>query len=180
MSRVAQVVLLCEDQQQKVFFYRLLKRLGYSQWDIHIRQIPEGKQSAEQYVREHYPEEVKGHRLNTVSCCLVVGIDADRYTCKQRYTQLENALTHESMPNRQSVEPIAIFIPKRNIETWIKFLLDGGTVNEDTVYPHLAGHESDCHPAVDRFLEFAKQVPPPINCPPSMLQGFEELQRIPK
>ena len=97
MGRLAQVVLLCEDQQQKVFFYRMLKRLGYTRDTLYIRPTPQGKQSAEQYVREHFPEEVDGHRRHTVSCCLVVGIDADSCTVQQRYTQLDNALTY---PNR--------------------------------------------------------------------------------
>lgn len=182
MSRVAQVVILCEDKQQQVFLYRLLKGLGYSNRTIYLRAIPDGKQSAEQYVREHYVEEVKANRVNHISRCLVVAVDADMITVDQRTQQLEQKLIQNGLNSRKANEPIALFIPKRNIETWINYLIEGGPVNETTEYAKLRGCERDCQPAVIKFIELVKlpAAQRPQDCPPSLECGLDEVQHIPQ
>jgi len=46
-ERRAQVVLLCEDLQQKTFFYRLLIAYGFPGRRIRVESTPAGKQAAE-------------------------------------------------------------------------------------------------------------------------------------
>ena len=119
-QRRAQIVILCEDRQQELFARHFLKTRGFSGL-FRANICPLGSQSGEQYVRTQYPTEVKAYRQNRnrVSIGLVVFIDADTSTLQERLNQLAHALSEDSQQNRQSAEAIAIFIPKRNIETWI-------------------------------------------------------------
>ena len=84
---------------------------------------------------------------------LVVAIDADTKTCTERKERLHKSCEVASVEPRQETDKLMLFIPKRNIETWIKFY-DGKSVDEEHDYAHfLNGHESDCYPAADKMSE---------------------------
>jgi hypothetical protein len=102
-------------------------------------------------------------------------IDADTRTVRQHLTELENQLTASGQSRRQSDERIGIFVPKRNIETWIHYL-KGEAVNEEDEYPYL-DNESDCAPYVKRLAENRSQ-PLPEDAPPSLKAACDELNRI--
>jgi hypothetical protein len=57
-QRRVQIVILCEDRQQEVFARYFLKKRGFTGL-FRANICPEGSQAGEQYVRTHYPEEVK-------------------------------------------------------------------------------------------------------------------------
>jgi len=97
-----------------------------------------------------------------------------------RYEQLNTSLTQRGMPVRQSDEAIAVFVPKRRIETWIHYLLRGGPVSEEEMYPRMRGRERDCYPAAERFSQLDGKPEMPEGCPPSLVRGVTELRRIPK
>jgi len=120
-KRKVRVTILCEDIQQQVFARYFLIGRGFHPRKIRLLPLPEGKGSGEKYVRENYPAQVKSYRSKPTdeSVCLVVLIDADRMTVTDRLHQLDTALEEDSQPRRQEDERIAIFVPKRNIETWI-------------------------------------------------------------
>lgn len=61
---------------------------------------------------------------------------------QERLNQLTNALSEDSQPERRSDEAIAIFIPKRNIETWIHFL-QGEVVNDWNFIAIFIGYKVD-------------------------------------
>jgi hypothetical protein len=50
---------------------------------------------------------------------------------------------------------VAVFIPARNIETWLAYL-DGQVVNENDAYPRLE-RERDCQHHVRRLYEMCQQ-----------------------
>ena len=81
------------------------------------------------------------------------------------------------MDKRQSNERIGIFVPKRNIETWIHYLM-GVEVDEerDKPYPKLK-KQGDCKPQVIQFAQDCNQ-PPEQKAPPSLKTACTELQRI--
>jgi hypothetical protein len=81
------------------------------------------------------------------------------------------------MPKRGPDEPIAIFIPKRNIETWIRYL-QGQAVDEVTVYPKLQ-NKSDCKSVVDKLPEQCR-TGLPIASPPSLQLACDEMRRLVK
>jgi hypothetical protein len=177
-KRTVEVTILCEDLQQQVFARRFLLNRGFHDRKIRVLALPEGKGSGEQYVRKNYSVQVKAYRsLSTYrrSVCLVVLIDADTKTVDERLRQLDEALEEDSQSRRQKDEKIAVFVPKRNIDTWI-YYLQGETVDEETAYPKLQ-KESDCEPCVKNLLN---QCPSGLDqdAPPSLHIACGELQRI--
>ena len=59
----------------------------------------------------------------------------------ERLTQLARHLTERKLLPRQTDERIGIFIPRRNIETWIHYL-QGESVNEIDEYAKFYGNEA--------------------------------------
>jgi len=176
-QRRVQIVILCEDRQQEVFARHFLKKRGFVGL-LRANICPPGSQSGEKYVRDQYPAEVKAYRQNRnrVSIGLVVLIDADKSTLPERLNQLADALGEDSQLNRQLDEAIAIFIPKRNIETWI-YYLQGETVNEEQAYPKFS-NQADCKTSVDNLVDQCRSQNLPENAPETLRAGCGELQRL--
>ncbi|MDZ8136750.1 MAG: hypothetical protein RM049_15805 [Nostoc sp. DedQUE04] len=174
-QRRVQIVILCEDRQQEVFARHFLKKLGFIlDRNVRIKICPKG--AGEQFVRAHYTPEVKAYRSKNYRVgMLVVLIDADKKTVEERLKQLDDALIEDLQQIRQSKEAIAIFIPKRNIETWIHYL-QGETVDEEIEYSKL-NKESACKPYVENLVNQYYQGLDE-NAPPSLQAACEELQRI--
>lgn len=173
-----QIVILCEDLQQEVFARHFLLRRGFHDRKIQIDRNMTGQGSGEQYVRTHYAEQVKDYRSKStfLSRCLVVVIDADKHTIEERLRQLDAALEADGQPKRQANEKIAIFVPKRNIETWIHYL-KGEAVDEERAYPKLA-RQGACKRDYDKLVKNVCPIGLPEDAPPSLLAACQELQRI--
>ena len=176
MSEYTQVVILCEDHQQEVFARHFLTKCGINRRRIRVRVAPGGKGSGEQFVRQKYPEEIQYLRSRSyLNIALAVLVDADTRSVRDRLRQLDDELVSKSLPRRQSDEKIGIFVPKRNIDTWIRYL-QGETVNEVEAYPRLE-KEGDCKPFVAKLAEIRHQ-PLPDNAPSSLKSACGELSRI--
>ncbi|WP_334950982.1 hypothetical protein [Nostoc sp.] len=174
--RRLQIVIVCEDKQQEVFARNFLQKRGFIlDRNFRIETCPKG--AGEQFVREKYAEEVKGYRSgkNKRSGMLIIVIDADKKNVNERLRQLNDALLEKSQELRQPDESIAIFIPKRNIETWIHYL-QGETVDEESEYTKLK-KQSDCKPYVENLVNQCYQGLDE-NAPPSLQAACGELQRI--
>ncbi len=166
------IVILCEDRQQYVFARYFLQKKGLTGQFID-RSCPSGKQAGEQYVRERYAAEVKAHRSkNYLNICLIVVIDADKSTVAERIKQLDSVLVEK----RHHKEKIAIFVPKRNIETWIHYLQSGESIDEIVAYRKLS-NQGECKPFVEKLADQCVQGLP-VNAPPSMHDACIELHRI--
>jgi hypothetical protein len=177
-QRRVQIVILCEDRQQEVFARYFLKKRGFT-GRFRANICPEGSQAGEQYVRTHYPEEVKVSRQkrNPVSIGLVVLIDADTGTLEARLNELASVLDEDEPKNRKPNEAIAIFVPKRNIETWIRYL-QGETVNEEDDYAKFEKNEAACKTAVEDLADRCYSQSLPENAPRSLQAACGELQRL--
>lgn len=186
VGRGVQAVVLTEDLQGWVFIRRLLIALEVPPRRIRVLPYPaDGRGCGEQFVRETYPKEVRAYRQNAAASWLVVHIDADVKVVSNRYQQLTDACAGEGVAQRLSNERIAILVPKREIETWIHYLLESsvvsGGVDEAKNYPKLSGHESDCEPAAKRLADLVKtsQAEARLERPPqSLLTGLVELRRL--
>ncbi|WGV24437.1 hypothetical protein [Halotia branconii] len=178
-QRRVQIVILCEDRQQEAFARYFLKKRGFI-LDRNIRIkicVNKAKGAGEQFVRENYATEVKALRSkNYLLGMLVVLIDADKKTVEERLKQLDDALIADSQQVRQPDEAIAIFVPKRNIETWIHYLR-GETFDEETKYAKFTNNESACKPHVEHLVNQCYQGLD-NNAPPSLQIACRELQRI--
>lgn len=175
-QRRVQIVILCEDRQQEVFARYFLKKRGFT-LDRNVRIKICAKGAGEQFVRESYAAEVKAYRSKNYRVgMLVVLIDADKKTVEERLKQLDDALIADSQQVRQPDEAIAIFVPKRNIETWIHYL-QRATVDEETEYAKFLKNESACKPDVEKLVNQCYQGLDD-NAPPSLQAACEELKRI--
>jgi len=175
-QRRVQIVILCEDRQQEVFARHFLKKRGFTGL-FRTKICPPGSQSGEQYVRSQYPVEVKAYRQNRnrVSIALVVLIDADRGTLQDRLNQLASILDEDAQEKRRSDEAIAIFVPKRNIETWIHYL-QGETVNEEDAYAKYEKNEAVCKTYVENLADRCYSQDLPEDAPRSLQAACGELQ----
>ena len=177
-KRRVQIVILCEDLQQFIFARYFLKKRGFT-GRFRANICPPGSQAGEQYVRTHYPEEVKAYRQNRnrVAIGLVVLIDADTGTLEARLNELASALDKDEQEKRGSKEAIAIFVPKRNIETWIHYLQEEN-VNEEDDYAKFEKNEAACKTAVEDLADRCYSQSLPEDAPRSLQAACGELQRL--
>lgn len=178
MTRGTRLVILCEDRQQEVFARHYFMERGFHRREITSKVSPAGKGAGEQYVRKRYPKEVSAYRSRSSyqSVCLVVVIDADKFSVQRRLKQLDQRLADEGQARRGTQEQIAIFVPRRNIETWIHYLR-GDSVDDASSYPKLE-REGDCRPDVKRLATEVCPHGPPADSPASLRQACDELSRI--
>ena len=108
---------------------------------------------------------------------LVVLIDADTGTLAARLNQLASVLDEDEQENRGSNEAIAIFVPKRNIETWIHYL-QGKTVNEEDAYARFKNNEAVCKKPVEDLADRCYSQSLPEDAPRSLQAACGELQRL--
>jgi hypothetical protein len=174
-SKPAEIIVRCEDLQQRVFIYRCLRNKGFSGRTIQIKHSPAG--DAKRFVLSQYPTQVKALRSAPHVCkALVSMLDADVRTVEEMKREHDKALEESRQEPRAEGERIAILVPRRNIETWIHHL-HGATVNETDVYPRFRGEERKCAPAA---MEFARRCPHEMRETdlPSLRAGCAELRRI--
>jgi len=176
MSRNVNVIILCEDRQQETFARRFLAKAGTGWRVLRVEVSPKGRGSGEQFVRARFPKELAYYRSrqHRVGQALVVAIDADRRTVAERVQQVEDAATHGGLEPRRPDERVAIFVPKRNIETWLAYL-DGKEVNEDDAYPRL-DRERDCRRHVNCLHEMCQRGALREPAPPSLKAACVEYQ----
>ena len=173
-----QVIILCEDKQQEVFLRRFLVKCGVNARRIRVRPVPGGKGSGEQWVREQFAKEVKEHRSRAarLNIALLVMQDADVASLEDRRQALEHRLKAAGEGPRASEERIAMFFPRRNIESWIDFLNNGTQIEETKLYANLA-EQSDCYPGVDS-IAIKNDYHLSANVPPSLRAACAEIRRI--
>jgi hypothetical protein len=176
MSKYTQVIILCEDLQQAVFARHFLVACGINSHRLYTKIAPQRKGSGAQYVYNHYPAKVRSYRKRKhLNIALVVLVDADTQSVKKCQQRLDEKLTKACLAARQPDESISLFVPKRNIETWIHYL-QGKAVNERDTYRKLE-KESDCKALV---VELAQKRRGPLSeqAPDSLQAACDELPRI--
>ncbi len=173
MSRRVQIVLLCEDTQHEACLRRFLFGMGWEMRAIRVEKAVTGRGSADQFVRQQFPRELKAHRTRHASQAFVTMMDGDRYGVEARLGQLNEACRAGGVDVRSLGERVAVFVPTWSIETGFAYL-DGATVDEvRSDYPRLP-KERDCQRHVaalaDRCRARALRQP----CPPSLEMACDE------
>lgn len=168
MSRNVNTVILCEDRQQEAFARRFLALMGREHRVQRVEVSPKGHGSGEQFVRERFAKELAYYRgrQHRVGQALIVVIDADNRGVGARIQDLDDAAATGKQDRRRPDERVAVFVPGRNIETWLAYL-DGQTVNETDEYPRLE-HERDCQLHVERLCEMCREGALREPAPPSL------------
>ena len=179
MSRNADLILLCEDQQHSAFITRFLVEMGWNKRRIRVIPGPQGKGSAEKHVRENFPKELREYRgrRNRVHCNLAVMIDGDNLGVEGRIQQFDDECKNQGVEPRTSDDKVAIFVPTWRIETWFAYL-DGHKVDEGCrSYPRLS-RPRDCKRHVEKLSKMCQRRkfhPPP---PSSLIQSRQEFGRL--
>jgi cellulose synthase/poly-beta-1,6-N-acetylglucosamine synthase-like glycosyltransferase len=178
MSNKAQVFILCEDTVHYHFARKYFELLGFNSRKIRGKYNPKGRSigSGAEYVKESYEKEIKAfHSKNYMDYILVVIIDDDtkdnvKYLY-QKYAPLQN-------------EPILIFSPLRNIESWFCFIdTDNFHVENKDEQGKIIDYKSQYKNS--KPTEFAKKLKNeicinglPENAPASLRHACDELKRL--
>lgn len=131
--------ILCEDKRTEHFVRKLAEHYGLTPLNPEV--APQGKGSAEAWVRKQYAKEVKALRAQTSRgerVALIAITDGDRYGVLSRKASLASALRDDGLPDRGPAEPIAILIPTWSIETWFLWLCGDNELNEQESYKDTA------------------------------------------
>jgi hypothetical protein len=151
--------------------------MGFNNHNLDLHVAPKGRGAADGFVLSEFQRLVKAQRKRSgkAKTGLLTMVDADIREVNAVAANFDGKLDSKRGPK----EHIAVFIPKRNIGTWVRCLGERRAVDEATDYGRWS-KDSDCHPAVDHFLELARtqasQVPD--DCPPSVKRSLEEYPRI--
>lgn len=103
-------------------------------------------------------------------------IDADTKSVQERLGQINSGLEQAGLEKIRDDERIAIFVPKRNIETWLRFA-ENEDVDENIVYPRLEKPKK-CKNAVKSYINDICRNGVPQNAPSSIVHACEELAKI--
>lgn len=156
MRKRIQIVLLCEDRQQRTFLLRFLRKARPSDQLLRVEMCPKTSGSAEQYVRDRFPRELAGQRSSNVARALIVMLDGDRRGVQGRMAEIDNACRNANTDVRGPNEKVLVLVPTWRIETWLAYL-DGETVDETRRdYPRLA-RPRDCDPHLDVLVEMCRK-----------------------
>lgn len=104
-------------------------------------------------------------------------VDADALAVAQRKAQMESELRALGEGPRGANEPIAIWVPRRHIETWLVYLCGGTATEEEDV--KRGRFEASVSQAAGRFAElFHERKRGPLDTLPSIDASLEETLRI--
>ena len=178
MSRNVRIVLLCEDVQHETFATKLLVALGWHLRDFRVVRSPSGRGSAEQYVREHFPIELRGIRSKRGErAYLIVMIDGDDRGVAGRRASLDAACTERQITPPSDADQVLVCVPTRNIETWLAYL-DGEVIDETKRdYPRL-DRPRDCRPHVQTLADMCSQQALRSPSPPSLEDTCTQYGRV--
>jgi hypothetical protein len=174
VSRNVNIVILCEDRQHEAFARRFLAKTGKGLRVQRVEVSPKGRGSGEQFVRVRFAKELAYYRSrqHRVGQALLVMIDADGRSVAERVGQVEEAAAEGGQERRRADERVAVFVPSRNIETWLAYL-DGQNVNEDDRY-HRLERERDCQLHVERLYLMCQEGALREPAPPSLETACHE------
>ena len=120
------VRVLCEDKAQYSFIRGFLTSQGVES-DRRIspcRDLPEGTQSGEQFVREHFVNDFREVARGRENVLLVVVQDIDRAnrSLDDARNELNGLVQAAGMNGFAATDKLLLVFPKRNIETWFEWL----------------------------------------------------------
>ncbi len=160
------IVVLCEDQQHKVFINHFLVKRKITR-KRRYNLAPTGEGAGEQYVREQYPKELEAARKN--DNLLLVMIDADNRS-DDRMRQLDKACIDVGVSPRKESDAVGIFIPDPAIETWLDYLKNGKY--------HKTNFPKKCKPQAEYLAQMCKKKALLKNAPDSLQNACKEWEKL--
>ena len=177
-SGMPQVVVLCEDRAQYHFVRKYLRLRGITR--IVQRTSPLGRGAGEQWVRRKYAEEIRAYRSKAsyLGIALAVMIDADLHRVNDRKRQLNTSpeMAECVQDPRTERERIAIFVPKRSVETWFAFLQ--GDPWDEQRSQRLRYHNANPSKYAELLSDQCQNPESTPSMPPSLQDACEEWTRL--
>jgi hypothetical protein len=180
MSKGCLVIVVVEDENQKMLVRRFLRKRGLDPHEMRIECSPSGEGSAENWVRQEFVKEVRVYRSRHARTALIVAIDADANTVQNRQRQLDDALNAAGENEVDAkTEDIARLVPRRNVESWI-LCLNGEAVEEETDYKNTRNSWTELIPsAAETLLRWTRSKDEiPQHCIDSVRNGIVEMKRL--
>jgi hypothetical protein len=177
--RRVQVVVLCEGLKDYNFARRCLVKCGWRADQIAPKVSPAGGGSGFTFVLNEYAAEVRANRNGKKTRALLVLVDADTEPEGGREKALDQRLRNADQKPRKAGERISLWVPKRQLETWIQFLTHD-KADEETDYKREQGRRVlDYKPAAERFAQLLeKRRALPSNAVPSLKKAAVEFERL--
>jgi hypothetical protein len=181
-ERIANIIILGEDDEHQNWVRRYLIRAGHETRSFRLEPLPGNRQCGSQYVRQQFPRQVetcRGTVGRKTQCLLIVITDADSLTVRERSRTLHQELETLRLPAVGADEPIIILIPKWQVETWVKCAL-GQVMSEDdpdTDRPPVTSSQiKDSAETVFGWARPKAQVA--ASCVPSLSAALPDFRRI--
>lgn len=178
LNKDYQYHVLCEDVQMRTFIQAVLADHDVDPRKIRFSNYPPGMGCGEAFVRRELPREIKIlHATNYARKVLIVCTDADVFKVDERIRQLENEVKSQGVKWNRSAELVVLWVPKREIETWIHFL-KGEQVDEKRSYRH-SGRPVRCKKEATLFSKYCHDTEE-IDCSmvPSLSSAKQEYVRV--
>lgn len=144
MANPSKVELIVEDTQHRSVFQQLLPLVEVNSRVIHVSAAPKGRGSGRQWVIDKAAQlipEVRNRCAKTNTAAVVV-IDGDGEPTHTVLKRLNEALRDAGHDGISDEDNVFVFVPARNIETWIRFAA-GDPVDEIEAYPKHSQDESE-------------------------------------
>ena len=142
--------------------------------------LPAGRQCGSQYVRERFADEVQKQRDQAVASVLVVHIDADNHSVADRKRELAGELAKMAVPPRTQGEPIALVVPRWEMENWLHHYLGRPNVVETQCYSKFKDDEGRAaKPGVEALVALVDGHDTAPSNLPSIGEAAIELRRLP-
>ncbi len=164
------ITILCEDKQHEAFIRRFLKKRKRR---IYVVVRPSAG-AGDQFVRNNYPKYLDAVRKR--GGILVAMIDGDNDSIEERLKQMDEACNQRDVLRRKPGDKVAVFVPRRNIETWLAYL-GGEHVNETDTYPRLE-RERECQKHVDVLAQMCTEKKLRIPAPSSLEAACREYDNV--
>ena len=163
LSNGYQYHVLCEDAQMKTFILGVLSYHKIPSGKISVSNIPCGQGSGAAFVRKELSKEIQILKAtNYLRRVLIVCIDADAYTVEERMRELHKTIEKVIPKWKREDDFVMFWIPKHQIETWIKHL-SGESVDEEMTFIH-SGKPVNCKSEAERFAMYCQDLEE-IECP---------------
>jgi hypothetical protein len=127
------------------------------------------------WVLREFPRQLQACRQRHsthANTLLVVVVDADDFEVGERQAHLAQSAA------RTETDPLAILIPKRHVETWIRCAL-GAQVNEIDDYKRPEPKKAEVRAAAKMIYGWARENPAPQpTCVPSLKNALAEWRKV--
>jgi hypothetical protein len=179
-DRVSQFILLCEDATQERLARAYLKRCGHtSQLRAIVASRTHGGNVG--WVLDRFPAELYAcrQRNKRAKTLLIVIIDADHFSVDDRRRELSNRLTSTGHEALGADDPVAVLIPKRNIETWVCVLLGANVTEEEDCKSRASPKKESILNAAATLYAWSRQnASVAHHCVPSLKLALPEWRKI--